>query len=86
MLLLCCQALRILTFFRKADMLESKVVVEGKLDDPAKVAKDGFDALMKGDDMVISGFRNKVQVGLGSVLSDSSKAAQTHKQQEPSNK
>ncbi|MGN6494542.1 MAG: SDR family NAD(P)-dependent oxidoreductase [Agriterribacter sp.] len=70
-------------FFRKADMLNSKIVTEGRLDDPAKVAQDGFDALMAGDDMVISGFKNKMQVGLGTLKSDSSKAEQIRKQQEP---
>jgi uncharacterized protein len=70
-------------FFRKAGMLEAKNVKEGKLDDPAKVAKVGYEALMAGDDMVISGLKNKVQVGLTSILPDSTKAAQVHKQQAP---
>ncbi|MFT3704813.1 MAG: SDR family oxidoreductase [Agriterribacter sp.] len=70
-------------FFRKAGMLDAKNVREGNLDDPAKVAKDGFDALMAGEDMVISGFKNKATVGLTSVLPDSIKAAQVHKQQAP---
>lgn len=72
-------------FFRKAGMLDAKNVKEGKLDDPAKVAQDGYDALMAGDDMVISGFKNKIQVGLTSLLPDSTKAAQVHKQQAPVN-
>lgn len=46
-------------FFRKADMLGSKVVADGDLADAAEVAKDGYDALMAGDDMVVSGFKNK---------------------------
>lgn len=70
-------------FFRKADMLDAKPVVEGKLDDPAKVARDGFNALMEGDDMVVSGFKNKVQVGLGGLMSDSAKASMVNKQQSP---
>lgn len=70
-------------FFRKAGMLEAKNVVEGDLGDPAKVAKDGFDALMAGDDMVISGLRNKVQAGMGKLMSDSMKANQVHQQQKP---
>ena len=57
-------------FFNKADMLEAKIVQEGKLDDPAKVAKDGYDALMRGDDKVISGFKNKMQVAMSNVMPD----------------
>ncbi|RYY52979.1 MAG: SDR family oxidoreductase [Chitinophagaceae bacterium] len=70
-------------FFAKADMLDSKIV-DSKLADPAQVAKDGYDALMSGDDKVVSGFMNKVQVTAGKVLSDPIKAAQLKKQQEPS--
>ena len=73
-------------FFNKADMEESKIVQEGKLADPAEVAKDGYDALMKGDDMIISGFKNKVQVAMGNVLPDSAVAEKVHKQQEPADK
>lgn len=47
-------------FFHKADMMDSKVVQEGKLSSPADVAKDGYEALMKNKDMVVSGFANKV--------------------------
>ena len=69
-------------FFNKAEMNESKVV-QGKMADPADVAKDGFDALMRGDDKVVSGFMNKVQVTLGNVMTDPMKAAQMRNQQEP---
>ena len=72
-------------FFNKAEMLDSKIVREGKLDDAAKVAKDGFDALMKGDDKVISGFKNKMQVGMGNVTPDDIVAKQVYKQQAPAN-
>lgn len=73
-------------FFNKADMLDAKPVAEGSLADPAKVARDGYEALMKGDDMIVSGFKNKVTVGLGSVLPDSTQAAQMYKQQAPVDK
>ncbi|CAN5394729.1 SDR family oxidoreductase [soil metagenome] len=43
-------------FYNKADMLDVKNLREGKLARPADVARDGFEALMKGDDMVVSGF------------------------------
>jgi uncharacterized protein len=71
-------------FFNKADMLEAKNVQDkDALADPAKVARDGYEALMNGDDMVVSGFENKVQVAMGKILPDSAKAAQTEKQQQP---
>lgn len=70
-------------FFNKADMLESKVVQEEKMADPADVAKDGFDALMSGKDMVISGLKNKIQVAMGNIIPDSMVADKTKKQQEP---
>ncbi len=73
-------------FFNKADMESSKIVVEGKLDDPAVVAKDGFEALMSGKDRIISGFKNSMQVNMSNVIPDSAVAAQMAKQQEPADK
>jgi len=70
-------------FFNKADMLDSKIVQEGELADPAKVAKDGYEALMEGRDMVVSGFKNKLQVALGNITPDSIQASQMEKVQEP---
>ena len=70
-------------FFNKAEMQEAKIVQEGKLDDPAKVAKDGYAALMKGDDKVVSGLKNKMQVAMSNILPDDVVAKQVHKQQEP---
>lgn len=72
-------------FFKKAGMQQAKIVKEGKLDDPAKVAQDGYDALMSGDDMVISGLKNKMQVGMSNVMPDSMVAKNMHKQQAPVN-
>lgn len=70
-------------FFRKADMLDSKIVQEGELADPAKVAKDGYEAMLAGKDMVVSGFKNKVQVAMGNLTPDSMQAEQMEKIQEP---
>lgn len=70
-------------FFNKAGMQDSKQVQEAKLDDAAKVAKDGYEALMSGDDMVVSGFKNKVQVAMGNLMPDAAVAARVDKQQEP---
>lgn len=47
-------------FFDRADMLDTKVGTQKK-DDPAKVAKDGWDALMAGRPHIVSGWKNKLQ-------------------------
>lgn len=74
-------------FFAKADMLDSKAVQDkSKLSDPADVAKDGYEALMRGDDKVVSGFKNKVQMTLANVTPDTVLAEQVKKQQEPVSK
>lgn len=70
-------------FFAKAGMLEAKNVAEGKLADPAEVAKDGYQALMNGDDMVVSGLANKMQVAMGNITPDSMVADKVKKQQSP---
>lgn len=71
-------------FFNKADMLESKAVQDkSKMADPAKVAKDGYDALMSGDDKVVSGAKNKFQTAMGNVMPDTMLADQVKKQQAP---
>ena len=70
-------------FFNKADMQQSKVA-KGGLEDAKKVAQDGYDALMKGKHMKVSGgFKNKVKVALSNVLSDKAAAKKTQKEQSP---
>jgi len=71
-------------FFHKADMEDAKLVREGKLADPADVAADGYQALMAGENKVISGFANKLQTTMSNVLPDSAIAANMHKQMKPS--
>ena len=69
-------------FFQKANM-ESSKILDQNLADPADVALDGFNALMNGDDMVVSGFKNKAQVAMSNITPDSSVARQILKQQSP---
>lgn len=71
-------------FFNKADMNDAKIVREDKLADAAGVAKDGFDALMRNDDKVVSGLMNKMQVAMSNVTPDETVAKMMHKQQAPS--
>ena len=73
-------------FFNKADMNDSKAVQDKeKMADPAKVAKDGYDALMRGDDMVVSGFKNKATVAMSNLMPDHSNADMMKKLQAPVN-
>ena len=72
-------------FFNKAEMEDSKIAEDkSKLSDPAKVARDGYDALMSGDDKVISGMKNKMMVGMSNMMPDSAASDMMKKQQEPS--
>ena len=70
-------------FFRRAGMLDTPAG-QGPKDDPADVARDGFEAMMAGDDHVVAGSRrNAVQVAAGKVLPDRAKAAIHAKLTEP---
>ncbi|MFD1610735.1 SDR family NAD(P)-dependent oxidoreductase [Sphingomonas tabacisoli] len=69
-------------FFHRAEMDDTKVG-QAEKDDPVDVAKTGYDALMKGDRSVISGFKNKLQVAAASVLGGGCSAEAHRKQAEP---
>lgn len=69
-------------FFERADMLDTKVGTQEK-DDPAKVAKDGFDAMLKGESDVVSGWSNKIQTTLATVTPNEMLAEQHRKMAEP---
>lgn len=74
-------------FFNKAHMQDSKIVQDkDKMADPADVAKDGYEALMAGKDMVISGLGNKLQVAMNALTPDDKAAAKMKKEQEPVDK
>lgn len=53
-------------FFERADMEDTKVG-QAKKDDPADVAKTGYEAMMRGDGDVVSGWHNKLQTAIASV-------------------
>jgi short-subunit dehydrogenase len=69
-------------FFERADMLDTKVGQQEK-DDPAKVARDGFDAMMNGEGDVVSGWKNKLQTTLAAVTPSGVLAEQHRKMAEP---
>lgn len=70
-------------FFERADMLDTKLGA-GEKDDPVDVARDGFEALMAGDERVVShSVKTKAQGIASRVLPDSVKAGMHAKQAEP---
>jgi len=70
-------------FFERAEMEDTKVGASEK-DDPAEVARQGYEALIGGEEKVVAGsFKNKVQVAAGRVIPDSAKAEQHRKMAEP---
>ncbi|HKT83632.1 MAG TPA: SDR family NAD(P)-dependent oxidoreductase [Solirubrobacterales bacterium] len=70
-------------FFERAEMEDTEVGA-GEKDDPAEVARQGFDALMAGEERVVAGaFKNKVQAAAGRVLPDSVKAEKHREMAEP---
>jgi short-subunit dehydrogenase len=56
-------------FFERADMLDTRIGSMEKAD-PAEVAKDGWEALCKGQDHVVSGWKNKVGAALSQLVPD----------------
>ena len=71
-------------FFNKAGMQESKMIQDKEsLSNAADVAKDGYEALMAGEDRIISGFKNKVQVTASNIIPDSAVAHTLYEQQKP---
>lgn len=70
-------------FFERAGMEDTKVGAEEK-DDPAEVARQGFEALMAGEERVVGGsLKNKAQVLAGKLMPDSKKAEMHREMAEP---
>jgi uncharacterized protein len=70
-------------FFHRADMDDTKVGASSK-DSPEQVAKQGFEALMKGDKKIVAGgLGTKAQGMAAKVLPDSVKGAMHRQMAEP---
>jgi uncharacterized protein len=69
-------------FFDRAELGDTKVG-QAKKDDPAMVAKTGFDALMKGEGDVVAGWKNKLQAAAAAVIPDSALAEMHRGMAEP---
>src|SRR5437868_2104773 len=64
-------------FFHRAEMDDTKVGA-GKKDDPADVAKTGFEALMKGEGDVVHGAMNKMRAATAAIT-PRSRLAEMHR-------
>jgi short-subunit dehydrogenase len=69
-------------FFERAGMLDTDVGASEK-DDPAKVARDGWNALMAGKAHIVSGWKNKLQAAAAHVTPAAIMAEQHRKMAEP---
>lgn len=70
-------------FFARADLLDTDVGQDPKKADPAKVARDGWDAMMAGKGHIVSGWKNKAQVAAARVVPQAVLAEQHRKMAEP---
>ena len=69
-------------FFERADLIDTKIG-QSKKDDPADVARTGYDAMMNGEGDVVSGWHNKLQSAIANITPASFLAEQHRKQAEP---
>ncbi len=66
-------------FFERADLLDTKIGQSEK-DDPADVAKQGFEAMMNGDGDVVTGWMNKLRSAIA-LVTPSAVLAEMHRDQ-----
>jgi len=69
-------------FFERADMMDTKVGTDTK-DDPADVARLGYDAMIAGKGDVVAGWMNKLQSAIANVTPAGVLAEQHRKMAEP---
>lgn len=53
-------------FFERADLMDTAIGTSAK-DDPADVAKSGYEAMMRGTGDVVTGWQNKLQAAIANV-------------------
>jgi short-subunit dehydrogenase len=69
-------------FFHRAELDDTKIG-QAKKDDPADVAKTGWEAMKKGEPAVIHGLKNKLQVAAADVMTDATIAKVHRAEVEP---
>ncbi|THD36217.1 MAG: SDR family NAD(P)-dependent oxidoreductase [Sphingomonas sp.] len=70
-------------FFNRAGMDDTQVGQDDSKADPAKVAQDGWDAMMAGKGHIVSGWYNKLQVAAAGVVPQAVLAQQHRNMAEP---
>jgi short-subunit dehydrogenase len=73
-------------FFHKAGQEDTVTYRESKLAPPEEVAKDGYEALMKGESKIISGAKTKIHVFMNDLFGSKTAANNARKVNEPSDK
>jgi len=69
-------------FFEHAGMEDTRMGSDEKAD-PADVARDGYEAMRKGEQKIVSGWKNKIAAAMAHVTPDSVLAQQHRKMAEP---
>jgi short-subunit dehydrogenase len=69
-------------FFHRAELDDTKVG-QARKDDPADVARTGWEAMKKGEPAVIHGLKNKIEVAAADVMTDAQTAKMHRAQAEP---
>lgn len=69
-------------FFERADLMDTKLG-QAKKDNPADVAKAGYEAMKKGEGGVVTGFKNKLQAAVSHVMPSGALAEMHRKEAEP---
>ena len=70
-------------FFERADLMDTKVGQDKHKSDPADVAKDGYEAMNKGEGDRVSGLKNKIQAAVAAVSPESALAEMHRGMAEP---
>jgi short-subunit dehydrogenase len=69
-------------FFERAEMMDTKIA-SGKKQKPDEVARAGFEAMMRGDGDVVTGWNNKLKAAISHVIPSGVLAEQHRKTAEP---
>lgn len=70
-------------FFKRANMEDTDVGRSDSKADAAKVARDGYEALLAGEAHTVSGFMNKVQDAFAGIIPDTMSAQMHRSMAEP---
>jgi short-subunit dehydrogenase len=70
-------------FFERADMMDTKIGQSEHKDDPDLVARVGFNAMMRGEPEVVSGWKNKIQTAFANLTRATVLAERHRAQAEP---